>query len=350
MFSNTANDKTTEIDKRKKRWTDFLSMDKPTNRIYLIETTWSIPQRPPLWPAKKRERIDWALQKYYILMKQLEWLNDDRIPFLDLATGTEIFAECFGCKVSRPEDNNPFACPAVHNSAEAAKIKKPKREDTPLTLLFDMADELKKQAGKDVLLRLPDIQSPMDITALIWDKNDFYLAMIDDPAAIKGLSLIIREFLIEFLDMWLKRYGGEFIAHYPEYYMTEGVTLSEDEVGIVSASTFDEFFLPELKEISNHFGGLGMHCCANAVHQWENFKKIPKLKLLNLSQPPDVVMKAYKFFAEHVPQMHDWCAQEEPWEWLGRCPLNAKIAIQIPAENKERSLLISEKLAPLCGK
>jgi len=33
--------------------------------------------------------------------------------------------------------------------------------------------------------------------------------------------------------------------------------------------------LPELIELSHEFGGIGMHCCADAEHQFESFKKIP---------------------------------------------------------------------------
>ena len=33
----------------------------------------------------------------------------------------------------------------------------------------------------------------------------------------------------------------------------------------------DEFCLPELIELSNTFGGVGLHCCANAQHQFAQY-------------------------------------------------------------------------------
>ena len=42
------------------------------------------------------------------MLETMLWLNDDRIPYLDMTTGTEIFAETFGCKFHRPIDDMPF--------------------------------------------------------------------------------------------------------------------------------------------------------------------------------------------------------------------------------------------------
>lgn len=83
-----------------------------------------------------------------------------------------------------------------------------------------------------------------------------------------------------------------FIAHFPDYYMPHGLTLSADEVGGVSPAMFERFFLPELSSLSRRYTALGVHCCANARHQWEGFKRIPNLAMLNLVQPLDVLTDA----------------------------------------------------------
>jgi hypothetical protein len=44
---------------------------------------------------------------------------------------------------------------------------------------------------------------------------------------------------------------------------------------------FEAFLLPELTELSNAFGGMGMHCCAAAEHQFMAFKKIPGFYAFN---------------------------------------------------------------------
>ena len=39
--------------------------------------------------------------------------------------------------------------------------------------------------------------------------------------------------------------------------------------------------LPELVDLSRTFGGLGMHCCADAEHQFPSFRKIPNFYAFN---------------------------------------------------------------------
>lgn len=338
------------IQERKQRWNDFLSMDKPVKHVFLIDIADCLPTRPFLWPSLKNERIEWIWEKYCRYMEQVEWLEDDRIPYLDMLTGTEVFAEAFGCKVHRPKDNNPFALPLIHETSEVSKLKRPKLEDSPLMLLFEMADELKKRAGKHAIFKLPDIQSPLDISALIWDKNTFYIALLEEPEAVKELASMVKELLVEFLDTWFARYGREYIAHFPDYYMEGGITLSEDEIGVVSSEMFEELFLPELTELSGHFGGLGMHCCANAQHQWENMQKIPGLRLLNFVQPKEVLVSAYKFFAHHVPQMHSWCGDGPAWTWVEKYPEGSRVAMQIAVNSRDEALEVSEKLRIACGR
>lgn len=337
------------IEQRKQRWLDFMDMNSSTRFTFMINLYTEEPERPHLWPEKKAERIEWILKKYELQMERMEWLRDDTVPYLDMLTGTEVFAEAFGCKVYRPEDNNPFALPLVHNAVEASRLKVPDLTSSSMAYLFDMADELKSRAGDEALFRLVDIQSPMDIASLIWDKNDIYTAMITEPEAVKELSDKVYQFLTAFLDEWFSRYGTQYVAHYPSYFMSGGMTLSEDEIGVVSPAMFEEFFLPELVALSQRYGGIGMHCCADAKHQWENFKKIPNLRLLNLGQPREVVMEAYKFFEDHVPQMHGG-QHGSPETWPAQFPDKAHVALEVNARTKDEALALSDKLWEVCGR
>ena len=296
----------------------------------------------------KQERIEWAWEQYVYQLEQSEWLRDDSLPHLDVFTGTEIFAEAFGCAIYRPEDNMPFALPRVHSAREATRLTIPKLESSPLTLLFEIADELRRRAGKGALFKLVDIQSPMDIAALIWDKNDFYVAMIQEPEAVKELAQKVQTLLIEFLDEWFRRYGGDFIAHYPAYYMPQGITLSEDEVGAVNEAMFCEFFEPDLITLSEHYGGIGIHCCAHAQHQWRRFRVLPGLRLLNLVQPPEVLQRAYTYFAPHTAQMHSWSGHGEPWNWPSQYPADSRVVIQTHARTQEQALELSDALWQAC--
>ena len=332
------------IDVRKIRWNRFLALDAGVRRIHIVNCLEGAPERPPLWPDKKRERIDYAVNSYHWQAEQALWLDDDKIPHLDFLTGTEIFAEAFGCSIHRPKNNMPFALPKIQNANEASKLKTPELSASTLAYLFDMADEAVARTGKDIPLRLPDVQSPMDIAALIWEKSDFYVAMIENREAVKELAGKVRNLLMAFLDEWFRRYGTSFIAHYPPYCMEGGLTLSEDEVGAVSTDMYDEFFLPELVSLSKRYGGLGMHCCANSRHQWHGFGQIPNLRLLNIIQPAEVVAQAYPFFHGHVAQWHTCMGEAPPFNWLEGLHPETHIVLETSAATKEESIRMADRL------
>ncbi len=243
----------------------------------------------------------------------------------------------------------PFAKPLLTRADEVSRLRVPELSTTPLARLFEMADELRRRAGEEALMKLVDIQSPMDIAALIWDKNDFFVAMLEEPEAVKELAEKVSQLLIAFLDAWFARYGRDFIAHYPYYYMADGLTLSEDEVGIVNTDCFAEFFLPELTALSARYGGLGMHCCANSRHQWEQFLRIPGLRVLNLCQPPEVVAAAYRFFALHVVQMHSGYGDGAPWQWPAQMPPGARVIFELNAASRDDALTLAARMREACA-
>ncbi len=332
------------IEDRKMRWRQFLTPNGPVRRMRLVQFGEGRPARPPLWPDRHAERVEWMVRDYAWQAAQAAWLDDDKVPHIDCLTGTEIFAEAFGCAVHRPEDNMPFALPCVQNASEAARLKVPELSTSTLARLFDLADEARARVGAPVPLRLPDIQSPMDIAALIWEKSDFYIAMIEEPEAVQALAGKVRTLLTAFLDAWFQRYGTGYVAHFPTYWMEGGLTLSEDEVGVVNPAMFEEFFLPELEALSNRYGGLGMHCCAASEHQWAGFRRIPGLRLLNLIQPGDVIRRAIPVFADQVAQWHGVTG-----EGAGPCdttayPPEARAVLEVNAATAEEARRRAEVL------
>jgi hypothetical protein len=331
---------------RKGRWCTFLD-DPDAGHLFVIDYAPDREASPLPWRELQEARVDWAWRQYRRQVERMAWLPDDALPYLHVRTGTEIFAEAFGCPVHFPDDNMPFALPCIHSAAEVADLKVPELSTSSLAYLFDMADELRRRAGDDALLKIVDIQSPMDIAALIWDKATFYPALIEAPEAVLELADKVKQLLTSFLDTWFARYGAEFIAHYPSYYMPQGITLSEDEVGAVSARMFDTLFLPELQALSERYGGIGVHCCANARHQWAGFKSIPHLRLINLVQPQDVLTEAYSFFAD-VPQMHIWGGEGPPWTWPAQYPSGSRVVIQATAHSQDEALNMARRLRAAC--
>jgi hypothetical protein len=336
-----------EIEHRKKRWLDIFDRTKPDIHLFFIRYYPGLPARPWPVPENYEARISWAIEKYRIQMNNLEWLKDDTIPYLDVFTGTEIFPEAFGCSIVYPENDMPFALPMIHSVKDIKKVKIPPLDVPPLKRLFSIAKELRKETDPGALVRLIDVQTPMDIVALIMEKSCFYSALIEAPDAVMELESIVKQLMTRFLDEWFSQFGEEFIAHCPDFYMPQGITVSEDEVGSVSPRMFNELFLPELIEWSDRYGGIGMHCCANAHHQWDNFNKIPNLKLLNLVQPKEVTLDALKYFSHRVVQMHTLQLDGAIWTWPDFFPTGVRYVFEAGAANQDEALILSEKLDPI---
>ena len=270
---------------RRERWRSFMRRAEP-GFLFLVryeDVALPMPAQPRYWPSCKQERIENAIRAYDIQLRRAQLIDDDGLPFLSNITGTEIFAEAFGCRVQRDDDKMPFALPLVQSAAEAGRLRAPDLGSSSLSYLFEIADRLAKHAGAGALMKLVDIQSPMDITSLIWEKVSLFTALFETPDAVKELSSRVCDLLVAFMGEWFSRYGTDFIAHYPSYFMEGGITLSEDEIGTVSPQMFDTFFRDELLRLSRRFGGVGGHCCANSRHQGEKLKTLEGLRVLNIN-------------------------------------------------------------------
>ena len=50
---------------------------------------------------------------------------------------------------------------------------------------------------------------------------------------------------------------------------------------MMSPAMLEVFFLPSLNDLSREFGGIFVHCCATADHQYPMFNKVPNLRGIN---------------------------------------------------------------------
>ena len=340
------------IEKRIERWR---SLYRPggSKFVYNIDLPLEVPGPAPyLWPEYKQERVDFAVKAYEARLERSLWLDDDSIPYIAMSTGTEIYAEALGAKVHRPTDNMPFAIPFIENSEQASKLNIPDVQNTCLMDLIEMASKMRDRVGKDAIFKIPDMQSPMDILAVMWDKTDLFAAMADEDEQqiVIDVSRKICKFFMDFMDIWFAEFGTRYIAHYPDYYMEGGITLSVDEIGSVSPEMFYTYFLDELNTLSRHYGGIGIHCCADSRHQWEGLKKVEGLRMLNLNRKKHDMDASYKIFTDcafNPMYIENVLAIQGPM-LPGEYPDDRRIVITRYAKTRDEALRIAETMRPLC--
>ncbi|HCE44307.1 MAG TPA: hypothetical protein DET40_12230 [Lentisphaeria bacterium] len=217
-------------------------------------------------------------------MKFLEAVGDHSVPTVKLVTGTHIYAAAFGCEIHRFEGSNPAALPCVANAEEADKLSEPDIWKSPtLYRVFELAEALRKELGPDVPFGPPDMQTGFDTAAIVWNKEDFFCSMMLEPDAVKRLVAKCASLFKKFLCELRREFPNLSPAHCPTTWAPPemGPWLSNDECGAFNGESFQEFCLPEMIDLAETFGGLGMHCCAAAEHQFECFKRIPGFYAFN---------------------------------------------------------------------
>jgi hypothetical protein len=343
------------IEERLAGWRSFMDGDVVDGFMFHVgfpspEWEAQLPPGVPLWPKNAKQRIERRWAEYELMRRKSELVDDDRIPYLSNVTGTEIFAEAFGCRVHRPDDTMPFALPLIHTAAEADRLKVPEVSTSSLAYLFEIGDELYRRGGPDAVMKTVDIQSPMDVAALIWNKADLFIALLEAPDAVRSLAEKVRKLIVAFCDEWFRRYGMTYVAHCPDYVMRGGITMSVDEVGAVSDDMFRMFFRDELIAMSEHFGGIGIHCCADARHQWGNFRDIPGLKLINHFPPPtrearEYILDSLRFYGATVAQMPcGWTPDGAPESWPPQFPEGTRIVFEVQAQDAVRAAALAGRL------
>jgi len=331
----------------KERWRNIMRPDAPPGFVFVIREPAEPGAPAPVLPnpenrAKWLDLIRWTCDYQIRRMKDFD---DDLVPHLNMITGTEIFAEAFGCPVHRPADNMPFALPAVSCAEAADRLRVPELSSSTLAPVFGMADKLRAEFGPAAVFRLPDLQSPMDVASLIWDKNTLYNAMLEEPESVKELAGKVKSFMTSFLDEWFRRYGTSCVAHYPDYYMEKCVSFSVDEVGAVSNAMFDLFFRDELNDLSRRYGGLGVHCCADARHQWEKFRALEGLRLMNIGLFGTIggVTEAFP----SVVHWHNWRPDGPVDSWGDRLPRKARLVLEVYPPDRAQGVAMAAGLRRL---
>ncbi len=230
------------------------------------------------------EFVPFFVEDYRRWVALSEAADDDAVPHVRLMTGTHVYAVCFGAKPHFYPDNNPYAEACVATAAEADRIPEPKLEECrPLMRVMELAAAVRRELGPEVTLGPPDVQTGFDTACILWDKTDMLCAMIEQPEAVKRLAGKCARLLQAFIATFRREFSNTTFGHCPSTWTPPefGPWVSNDECGNMSPEMFEEFCLPELVGLSQAFGSVGMHCCANARHQFAQFRRIPNFYAFN---------------------------------------------------------------------
>ena len=315
------------------------------------------PQAPRPWlddaaisARPVRDWVPWTVENYEQQRAFHEALDDDSVPYVRLSTGTEVFAAAFGCPVHLFEDSNPAARPLVTTAEEADRLATPTLEARPLARIFEWVQRVRERVGPEVPIGVPDIQSPFDIAALIWRKEDLFVALYECPDAVKRLVAKCHDLLKTFLLAFKREFPNCNLCHCPTAWAPPelGCWLSEDEAGCLSTAMFAEFCLPTLVDLSETFGGLFVHCCATADHQYAGFRRIPNLRGLNRVFQEPGPRPAIEAFSGHTVLIQAWLGEQDVYQFLDMALPSTRFLFNVAVGTLDEAKHVVERFRERC--
>lgn len=180
--------------------------------------------------------------------------------------GTGPLATAFGSSfVVREADSVPFFEPAVHNPAEAVKLKKPDLfHDGICPQILERIEYYNAATEGKVILTPCDTGSPWSIATQIWHYEDMLEAILSAPEAVHHVLNLVTEAIMEWNVIqvaYMDRWSGTYMA-FARPWVPRGLGMGDDCMVTVSPKTWEEFFLPYNNRIAREFGGMiHYHCC-----------------------------------------------------------------------------------------
>lgn len=298
---------------------------------------------------------DWMEQRYYFEVQKTETLQDNKVPFVRLNTNTGIFAAAFGSPIHvfRGMQTNACALPAVETAAQADALSEADICKTrTLSRILEIAQIMQRRLGPEAIIGVPDIQSPFDVAALVWKKERLLLAMYDQPEAVHRLIGKCHRLLEGFLKEFRRLFPNGSLCHCPAHGWAPpelGCWLSEDDIGSISTGMFQEFVLPSLVGLSRTFGGMFMHCCAAADHQYDGLRQIPNLRGLNrVFQYPPGPRPAIEKLSDSTVFIQAWMAEPKLQEMFDLALPRTRFFIELSGATVEEAKPLYERIRRQC--
>lgn len=303
-------------------------------------------------PRPLEEFLPAIVRNYELQTRFLEETGGHAVPYGDLMTGTHLYAGAFGCPIEKSPGTNPFAGPLVGDGAQADALAVPSVEGARATArVIEMGHLLERALGKDVPLGPPDMQTGFDTASLIWEKASFMTALLTEPESVHRLAEKAARFLASFLQVFRREFPQASPCHCPHVWAPPemGPWVSNDECGTMSVEMFEEFCLPEMIELSQTFGGMGMHCCAQAEHQFPSFRKIPGFYAFNRVAASQGFQPILEHLGSPEGPVHVlcWIPDEEIARLIEAAPEGTRFIFVLAQADADRAKEWLEKLGAL---
>ena len=275
----------------------------------------------PTDPDPLRARV--VAEEYQALHLRVD-NGDDYVPQLNTNNGTSAMASAFGAGL-QDVGGGHWAETLIKDLAEVDHLEKP-----PVTAgRVGEALEHTRVARElsDLPIRCLDMQSPLTVATQLVGVTELFMGMYDQPRRVHALLEIITDFFIDVGEAQRAAAGDQYVPMaWPHLWAPPevGFQVSDDYLLTLSPALWEEFSLPCLARIAEHFGGIFVHSCSIYREHLPCLQKVPHLRGVNcdlsMAAPIREIMDALPgiLFAPHIymnkeitrPSQHAWLAEE----------------------------------------
>lgn len=252
---------------REKLGAQFLSGERP----YLIYQSYP----GNIWKDIRTPEASF-LGSMAIVEGSLDVPSDD-LPVLEPWFGTGVYASMYGCDYVWREGEAPAVHYRYHKVEEIRDIQTPDwRESEIAQLVLRAIRYFRSKTGDAVPIVLTDTQSASDSATLILDASETLVSCLTEPETMMNFMRGINRLILEFSEAQREAIGGAFIQ--PGHIMLcnkgfGGISLSDDNLAVVSPAVAKEFNLPLDDEIGRAWGGVAIHSCGKWAHMMRYLKE-----------------------------------------------------------------------------
>lgn len=262
-------------------------------------------------------------------------INDDFLPVLTLDTGAYILAEAFGGE--RIRTGGMYMTKHFLNSEEDARNLQPfnpQGENYYMNMVFETLRFFRDATEGRIPINIHTPQGPLETLGCMWESNEFYLALIDEPELIvEALGKVLEAYIyyvsrqITIIGPDLVRFG--YAMSYTHRPAGSGIGVGEDVIATIGPDNF-RLTLPIYERISKEFGPILLHSCGNPRQQLPVVMETSAIQGFHFSQlnAEDFIPHITRAMALH--SRNDWQSFEqlEAYARIAK-DCNQRIAYQI---------------------
>jgi len=256
---------------------DWLSTGNCNKVLITIQPGWD------MWNDNTcADRNRFLAMNLWGMAESAKWKSDTVFPHLQPWFGVGVIATAFGTEYIWKGNSAPQTHPVFRSVDELGRIETPEVGRTkPMKEVLDRINWYREVTRDQLPISLTDTQSPCNTASLLVETNEFFVNVSLEPEKLAPLFKAITEVIINFSEMQLDAIGPN--ASLPGHQMLchpslKGISLSDDNMTMLSPKTYEETVVPYINMISEHFGGVAVHSCGRIAHCIPALKKVKGLQ------------------------------------------------------------------------